>query len=141
MKLGKILRRISKNKLWFALNALGLTIAFACLILVYSFIRMEFSYDRFHENSDRIYRLTENSNTGVSSMIDARLQTNLSQDFEREFPEIESIVRLNSYRNAIVSIEEESFYSKKIFAVDSTFFNIFIILFIISGLSYAVYSN
>lgn len=125
MNTGKIIRRIKKNKLWFALNALGLTIAFACLILVYSFIKMEFSYDRFHEKSDRIYRLTENSNTGISSMIDARLQTALSRDLEKDFPEIERIVRLNSYRNAIVTINEESFYSKKIFAVDSTFFNIF----------------
>lgn len=125
MNTGKIIRRIKKNKLWFALNALGLTIAFACLILVYSFVKMEFSYDRFHEKSDRIYRITENSNTGISSMIDARLQTRLSWEFEKTFPEIESIVRLNSYRNAIVSIGEESFYSKKVFAVDSTFFNIF----------------
>lgn len=125
MNIGKIIRRISKNKLWFALNALGLTIAFACLLLVYSFIKMELSYDRFHENADRIVRLTENSNTGISSFIDARLQTGMSQDFEKIFPEIESIVRLNSYRNAIITIGEESFYSKKVFAVDSTFFNLF----------------
>lgn len=125
MNIGKIIRRISKNKLWFALNALGLTLAFACLILVYSFVKMEFSYDRFHEKADRIYRITENSNTGISSMFDARLQTGLSQGFEEEFPEIESMLRINSYRNAIVSIGEESFYSKKVFAVDSTFMQIF----------------
>ncbi len=125
MNIGKIIRRIKKNKLWFALNALGLTIAFACLILVYSFIKMEFSYDKFHEKADRIYRVTENSNTGITSMIDARLQTGLSQDLDKGFPEIESMVRINSYRNAIVSIGEESFYSKKVFAVDSTFMQIF----------------
>lgn len=125
MNIGKIIRRIKKNKLWFALNVLGLSIAFACLILVYSFIKSEFSYDRFNVNADRIFRLTQNSNTGISSFIDARLQTALSQDFEQKFPEIENIVRISSFRNAIVNIEEKVFYSKKVFAVDSSFFNIF----------------
>lgn len=125
MNLGKTIRRIKKNKLWFGLNTLGLSIALLCLILVYSFIKMELSYDQFHDKQDHIFRITSNSNTGISSMIDARLQKALSFDLEETFPEIEDIVHVNSYRNAIVIIEEETFYSKKVFAVDSTFFNIF----------------
>lgn len=125
MNLGKAIKRIKKNRIEFIINSIGLGIAFTCLLLVSSYVRNELSFDRFHLKSDRIYRLTSNSNTGISSMIDARLQTNLSVDLTETLPEIESIVRLNSYRNAIVSVEEEVFYSSKIFAVDSTFFHIF----------------
>jgi len=42
-----------------------------------------------------------------------------------EIPQIQDIVRLISFRNAIVSIEDNSFYSEKVFGVDSTFFDVF----------------
>lgn len=125
MNIGKIIRRIKKNQIWFLLNVLGLSVAFACLLLVYSFVSMELSYDKFHSKSDRIYRLTSNSNTGASSMIDARVQTRLSDKLSDEQPQIEDIVRLTSFRNAIISVEEKSFYSKKVYAVDSSFFQVF----------------
>ncbi|NPD47794.1 MULTISPECIES: ABC transporter permease [unclassified Lentimicrobium] len=125
MNIGKIIRRIKKNKLWFGLNVLGLSVAFACLLLVYSFVSMELSYDKFHSNSDRIYRLTSNSNTGASSMVDARTQTHLSYKLNEELPQVEEVLRLTSFRNAIISIEDNSFYSKKVYAVDSSFFQIF----------------
>ncbi|MDP2721452.1 MAG: ABC transporter permease [Bacteroidales bacterium] len=120
-----LLQRIKKNRLWFSLNALGLSIAFACLLLVYSFIRVELSYDRFHSKADRIYRLTLNTNTGISSMIDARTFTGMSSNLQDDFAQITDVIRLSSYRNAIVTIDEKTFYSKKVFSVDSSFFNVF----------------
>jgi putative ABC transport system permease protein len=73
-----IIRRIKRNQKWFGLNTLGLSIAFACTIMVYSFVRNELSYDTFHSKADRICRITQNTNTGKSSTIDARVWTGLA---------------------------------------------------------------
>ncbi len=125
MNINTILRRIKKNQKWFGLNVLGLTIAFTCTLMVYSFVTNELNYDRFHSKADRIYRLTENTNTGKSSMIDARIWGGVAPLLKDEFKDIQDYVRLSSFRNAIVTIDENIFFSKKIYGVDSSFFNVF----------------
>ena len=125
MNVNILIRRIIKNRKWFGLNVLGLSIAFACTLMVYSYVQNEFSYDKFHAKANRISRLTINSNTGKSSMIDARIWSGWLPDLAETFPEIEKYVRISSFRNAIVNIDEHLFYSKKVFSVDSSFFNVF----------------
>lgn len=125
MNFNIILRRIKRNQKWFGLNVLGLSIAFVCLLMVYSFVANELSYDRFHTKADSIYRLTLNSNTGKSSMVDARISNGFAPYLKQVFPQINDYTRLSSFRNAIVTIDENSFFSKKIFSVDSSFCNMF----------------
>lgn len=125
MNINILIRRINKNRKWFGLNVLGLSVAFACTLMVYSYVRNELSYDKFHSKADRISRLTINTNTGKSSMIDARIWEGWLPNLTETFPQIQDYVRLSSFRNAIVTIDEHSFYSKKVFSVDSTFFNVF----------------
>ncbi len=125
MNIDIIFRRIKKNKKWFSLNVLGLSIALACILMVFSFVRNELSYDKIHSKADRICRVTQNTNTGKSSMIDARMTSRWVRFFNNEIPQIENVVRLSSFRNAIVSIGDNSFFSKKVFGVDSSFFEVF----------------
>lgn len=125
MNINILIRRLNKNRKWFGLNALGLSVAFACTIMVYAYVQNELSYDKFHAKAERISRLTINTNTGKSSMIDARIWSGWLPRLTETFPQIENCIRISSFRNAIVTIDEHSFYSKKVFSVDSTFFNVF----------------
>jgi putative ABC transport system permease protein len=118
-------RRIVKNRRYFITNILGLSLALSSLILVFSFVKNELSYDRFHSKADRICRITQNTNTGVSSMIDARFFTDYYQDIIDKNPEVEHITGLSSFRKAIITVGENSFYSKKAFRADSSFFEVF----------------
>jgi len=125
MNLNIVLRRINKYKAYFLVNTLGLTLAFVSVFIILSYVWSELNYDRFHSNADRIVRLTMNSNTGKSSLIDARIYGSIAPYLEKKFPEIEAVNRLMSWRKATVTIDENSFYSKKVFSVDSGFFNLF----------------
>ena len=51
------LRYIIKYKLHSLINILGLAVAIACCFLLFLFISHELSYDLFHKNGDRIYRV------------------------------------------------------------------------------------
>jgi len=44
-----LLNRLNKNKSLRIVNLLGLSVIFASLLLSYSYIRKEFSYDRFNK--------------------------------------------------------------------------------------------
>ena len=49
-------RNLLKRKATSLINILGLTLGFACAVLIYLFVSFHLSYDDFHENDDRIYR-------------------------------------------------------------------------------------
>ncbi len=125
MRLGILVRRINKNLKYFFINIVGLSLALSSLLLVFSFVKNELSYDKFHSKADRIYRLTQNTNTGISSMIDARFFTASYSELKKKHPEIEQITGLSSFRKAIITINDNSFYSTKAFRADSSFFEVF----------------
>ena len=51
------LRNLRKNKISSAINITGLAVGMATCMLLFFWIDNELSYDRFHQNSDRIYRV------------------------------------------------------------------------------------
>jgi putative ABC transport system permease protein len=50
------LRNLWKNKGYTTINVLGLSVGMASCILIFLFIRFQFSYDEGYKNEDRIYR-------------------------------------------------------------------------------------
>jgi predicted permease len=63
-------RNIIRDRQFTLLNLIGLATGLACALLIYLWVNDEMSYDKFHENSDRIYQLMETRNypghTGIS---------------------------------------------------------------------------
>lgn len=55
-------RNLCKNPLHSLIHIIGLGIALTCVIMVSLFVKDEFSFDRFHSNANRIYRLTTTLN-------------------------------------------------------------------------------
>ena len=51
------LRRLGHHKLTTTINVLGLTIGILSCVVIYLYVAFEFSYDKFHTDADRIYRL------------------------------------------------------------------------------------
>ncbi|MDD9949118.1 MAG: ABC transporter permease [candidate division Zixibacteria bacterium] len=51
------LRHLSANKGYFFINTMGLSIGIASCLLIFLFVRHEWTYDAFHEKSDRLYRV------------------------------------------------------------------------------------
>ena len=51
------LRRLGRHKLTTSINVLGLTFGILSCVVIYLYVAYEFSYDKFHADGDRIYRL------------------------------------------------------------------------------------
>ncbi|HLX94086.1 MAG TPA: ABC transporter permease, partial [Puia sp.] len=58
------LRRLSRHKLTTTINFLGLTFGILSCMVIYLYVAFEFSYDKFHADGDRIYRLLPWKNIG-----------------------------------------------------------------------------
>src|SRR6266850_3287965 len=50
-------RTISKNKVYSAINVLGLALGICACLTIYLITRHEFSFDTFHPDRERIYRV------------------------------------------------------------------------------------
>ncbi|MCJ7681452.1 MAG: ABC transporter permease, partial [Candidatus Aminicenantes bacterium] len=120
------LRNISKNKLYSFLNIAGLAIGIACCMLILLYVQDELSFDRFHENADRIYRLVPTFKTSERTMLmgtTAHAQAPMLQD---EYPEIENYVRFTSYGGQkIIEYADRRFNEEKFLHVDQSFFEVF----------------
>lgn len=122
-------RNIVKRKLYSFINAFGLSIGIAFCVLIFLFIRDERSFDKFHVNKGRIYRLEAKSYNSFSENPDkpfdtfAWLQTGMLNALKAEIPEVEMGTRFSS-SNGIVSANDKVF-TEKIVYVDADFFRMF----------------
>lgn len=121
-------RSLRKHPVYSLINLLGLTIGLACGILILSYVLFEGSYDSHHERKDRIFQLVTEYDFPEEKGIIAVTPTISSPLFQREFPEIESGVRMlyqGGFRPAIIKYGEQRFQEQRFFYADSTFFDIF----------------
>jgi hypothetical protein len=51
------LRRLGRHKLTTSINLVGLTFGILSCVVIYLYVAFEFSYDKFHADRDRIYRV------------------------------------------------------------------------------------
>ncbi len=79
------LRRLSRHKLTTSINILGLTLGVLSCLVIYLYVTFEFSYDKFHADGDRIYRViawTDEATRGHNE--GAALPPPLAADLRRE---------------------------------------------------------
>ena len=118
------MRYLLRNKGYTAINILGLAIGITCCILIMLFVRSEWSYDKFHSKSDRMYRawVLENYDD-QDDIIDIVTPLPLAGALQSSFAEIETTCRVFNL-NTLVKIGDQSF-SENLRMVDSSFFRMF----------------
>src|ERR1700748_3244326 len=62
-------RTIIKHKVYTAINVLGLAISLCACIAIYLITSYEFSFDKFHPDKDRIYRIVGDMQQGNEKMF------------------------------------------------------------------------
>ena len=108
---------LKKNKLYGAINLVGLTVSMAFVLLLAVYVQRQLSTDSFQENADRIYVIANEDNVTMGYWLDKHLKNN--------FPEIEKgCCVANMSSSSAFSIDGERVYGSTM-AADSTFFEIF----------------
>ena len=108
---------IKKNKLYGAINLVGLTVSMAFVLLLAVYVQRQLSTDTFQENADRIYVIANEDNVTMGYWLDKHLKNN--------FPEIEKgCCVANIASAAAFNIDGERVYGSTM-AADSTFFEMF----------------
>ena len=76
-------RNLLRNKVYSSINILGLSLGLACCMLIILYSKDEVSYDRFHDNAQNIYRIT-NTRFGADGKVEEKEKENLSLRNDRK---------------------------------------------------------
>ncbi|MCB2197260.1 MAG: ABC transporter permease [Bacteroidetes bacterium] len=118
-------RNIARNFGYSLINFIGLSIGITLFILIMLFVVNEYSFDKFNENYDRIYRFE----FGDAEMV--HLPSAAGLDAQDWFPEIEHVVRFKSIGSQVINYNESTVKIPHVMLADSSFFNVFTTQFIL----------
>jgi putative ABC transport system permease protein len=120
-----IWRYVARNKGFTFINILGLAIGMMACMLITQYVLHEFSYDNFHTNKDRIFRIQlDRYDKGELSTRWAAGCAGVGPDMKANFPEIERYVRLTS-TDAMLSTADVYFKEEAVYYASEDFFKIF----------------
>ncbi|MDH5385609.1 MAG: ABC transporter permease, partial [Candidatus Aminicenantes bacterium] len=118
------LRNIHRHRGYTFINIGGLSLGMTCVLLILLYVRHELSYDRYHPDAERIYRVATKSNfPGRNDM--ALTSPALAPALVAELPEIESSFRIYKSRDWFVRAGEETFKETRVLFTDANIFDIF----------------
>lgn len=119
-------RSLISNRLFTLVNVLGLTVGMAAVLLIFIWVQNELSFDRYHEDSGRIYRLVSHVDVGEDIWKWASVPYPVA-DFMAEIPEIEETVMATlPYSSVILSVGDGAILQEKDFAyVEPKWFDFF----------------
>ena len=124
------LRSLLKQKIYTIINVLGLAVGIASCLLIVLFIQNEFSYDKFFQDHDRIYRMVLERKYPTHSTFYSIIPNSFEGVIRRDFPEVEESTNAFGFQNFSMSYKNErdevsQFDEDFVLAVDSNFLKMF----------------
>ena len=128
------LRNLWRNKLITSINLVGMAIGFGVFLTLLTWVRFDASYDRFHEDIERMYVLNVRLNMNGSDYTTQRTGGIYSRILKEFLPQVESSCRLSSPMEFELGVAVEGdesdvpmkFYDEsQVVMVDSNFFDYF----------------
>ena len=112
------------------INSLGLSIGLTSCFLIILFVQHEYSYDRFFNDSDHIYRMVEQRITPEDTQVHSQVPYSFVGIVPTDYPEVESATAVSGpYSNQNVSVFDDrgqriNFLESDVLLADSNFFKV-----------------
>ena len=131
------LRNLKRNLTFSIINLLGLTFGLAITSLIVLYVSNDLSYDKYHKDSDRIYRLYREAKVQGFTLSNPRVGAYMGPYLKNTYHFIEEQTRVSKEEDMIISYEGNS-YTEQLRYVDSSFFNMFTVRFVYGNKSAAL---
>ncbi|MBK1441164.1 ABC transporter permease [Parapedobacter sp. ISTM3] len=118
-------RNLLRNRIFAAINIVGLAIGLAACLLIGLYVYDEWSYDRFHEKADRIVRVVFGGTVPGGEIKEANVMPPTAQAMVAAFPEVEMATRFRTAGRPIFEINGKLFQEEEMAFADANFFDVF----------------
>jgi putative ABC transport system permease protein len=116
---------MKKQKIYSIINMGGLAVGMACCILILLWVQDELSYDTFHANGGRIYRIVCTDNWAGKADKFSVTPPAMAPSLVQDFSEVAGTSRYYEIDNVLVSYKEKKFLEEEISVADPAFLEIF----------------
>ncbi len=124
-------RNFKRETSYSLINTVGLSVAITAFILIALFIHNEWSYDRYHKDADKLYRITKKYESDKLSNRTLATSYLLAPTLEREVAGIKETVRIQlKSSEKLVKTEKQIAYEEDVLTAESTIFDLFNFKFI-----------
>ncbi|MCJ7679365.1 MAG: ABC transporter permease, partial [Candidatus Aminicenantes bacterium] len=120
------IRNIRKQPGFSFVNIFGLAVGLSAVTLILFYLRFETSFDRFHADTDSLYRVSIRHLKGGTYENESEVFTPpIGEDMTKEFAEVEDFVRLSTRRPAYLTVKGKAFKENSILYASDGFFRLF----------------
>ncbi len=124
------LRNFQKHKGYSFLNIAGFSIGIACCLLILIYVRHELSYDKHHQDVERIYRIAQDIRTKTANRIFACVSPMVAPTLKADYPQVEYAARIIPARSRLVRREATFFYEDRFMYADQELLDLLTFQFI-----------
>ena len=124
------IRNLTRNLSYSAINVFGLALGITCSLVLFLMITFYTSFDNYHDNKDRIYRVVSQSFNNGREGFGAGVPVPLPGAVQSDISGIEHVLFISGSHDGLITIEKNG--SRKIFEqedgfafTDSTYFTFF----------------
>lgn len=126
-------RIMLRNKVYTALNIIGLAVGISSCVLITLYIKDELSYDRQFDKAGRIYKIASSITTQGQEQLVSSIPFGFAPTLAQLYPDVEATVRLMSMPKRTVWFEKKMLNIEGLFYSDPTFFDLFNYHFILGN--------
>jgi putative ABC transport system permease protein len=119
------IRVFIRDRIHTLINIFGLAIGLAFSLVIFLYAHKEISYDRFHDNARRIYRVVVKGKIAENILNHAVTAAPLARTMIREIPEVEDATRIALFGAWLVRYGNVRYNEDNIIFTDPNFFQFF----------------
>jgi len=117
-------RNILKDKVYSAINLIGLTLGITCSLFLVFFVMDELSYDQFHEKKEDVYRVVTNITETDNQFTWAVAQVPFAPTVKANYPEVTAYTRLAGAGRMMFKKGTDHLYEEDLVYADSSTFEL-----------------
>jgi putative ABC transport system permease protein len=118
-------RNIRKNKLFSAINILGLSLGITTCFIIIMYVQDELSYDKFNKNADDIVRVVFRADINGGKINESVVMAPVAQTMKKDFPEVQDATRILNYGSSKILYQDKVFKDTRFAFADPNLFSIF----------------
>lgn len=125
IKLREIFRWAMRHKGSTALSIVGMAIGIAVALLIGIWSLNEFSFDRYHKDASRIYRVCRQGLINNESVVLGSDFGPVGTEANEKFPDVEDMTRIRVMDRDLIKVKGVAAYEDQICTVDNNLFTFF----------------
>jgi len=118
-------RNLLRYKLFTSINVIGLSISIAIFLALIGYVQYQFSFDKFYEHGDRLYRVEYSEYQQEQPVLQtARTHSRTALLLHEYVPQAEAVARIY-HEKAYIFTEDTRIVDQNMLFADSSFFKVF----------------